>query len=93
MTPLEVVAGALALFCAGLIYLSWLALNRALYWRDRYHDLLKKPLSFWQHREVMRQVAKKVRLESFRAVPPVDLPEGVVKMRRLEDGDEPVAVA
>lgn len=38
------------------------------YWRDRHDELLQRPLSFWQQRELHRKASANVRLDAFSTV-------------------------
>jgi hypothetical protein len=78
---IEVICGLLALWAAAATIIAFFACCRSLEWQRRHRELLERPLSFWQHREVMRTLASRLSMPAFRAVPPLE-PEGdVVRFR------------
>jgi hypothetical protein len=85
---LEIVCGALALCCAGLLIVCLILVNRVLGWRQRYAELVAKPFAFWEARErnrrMMEALSGRVRLDGMSRVPemPPSDPDKVVQFRR-----------
>jgi hypothetical protein len=83
---LEVVCGALALSTALLLVLSFIGITRAMFWRERYAELVAKPFSFWEAREHNRRMFDALGNIQLSAIAqPRELPEPdgkVLKFRR-----------